>query len=336
MSASGQYQTALEDENDEGYIYVSTDFGSTWLKKDSQYRIWQYVSMSASGQYQTAIFRNPDSVYLSADFGNTWTTKFEIIGRDFTSVAVSASGQYQVICESNQQSNGNTNVYASNDFGNNWNVLLLNTTQSLNSIAISGSGQYVTVCSDKIIYSFNSSTDLSMYKYFSENPTDKTLTEAYSILYSNNFDLKLDALYEFFIAGYVTNTTPVPETLTTISLGFYKDITLFTDDKNFFNIIKIDRIGQVLKNFFTSKSIFRMTSRQVTDKTNANIVTSICTSYNSDTSVTDTGTESLIQEVIGPQSIDSIQILAKTSSNTIGTTPSTKLNIFNYYIRRIA
>ena len=59
------------------------------------------------------------------------------------------------------------------------------------------------------------------------------LIETYSILYSNDFDLKFGALYEFFIAGQVTNPTTTPDTLTTISLGFYKDITLFTDGKNF-------------------------------------------------------------------------------------------------------
>jgi len=152
MSASGQYQTALEAE---GCIYVSTDFGSTWLKKDSQDRNWLYVSMSASGQYQTAICNYPDSVYISADFGNTWTTKFETAFKTLTSVAVSASGQYQVICDSGD---GNGSVYASIDFGNNWNVLPSG-NKSWMSIAISGSGQYVTVCSQEVIYSFNSSTD---------------------------------------------------------------------------------------------------------------------------------------------------------------------------------
>jgi hypothetical protein len=87
-----------------------------------------------------------------------------------------------------------------------------------------------------------------------------------------------------------------------------------------------------------------MTSRNITDKTTAKIAMSICTSYNSDFSVIVppsaydklTYTESIVQEeVIGPQSVDSIQIFAKTKSDS-STPPSTELNILNYYIRRIA
>ena len=63
MSASGQYQTAVAENN---YIYTSNNFGSTWTQDTSigSTKTWRSVSISASGIYQIA--NGSGIIYISS------------------------------------------------------------------------------------------------------------------------------------------------------------------------------------------------------------------------------------------------------------------------------
>jgi hypothetical protein len=79
-------------EGNPGYIYISSNYGSTWTSVASS-QIWTSVSMSASGQYQIACENRYRYVYVSSDYGSSWTLVKTVSGSNFAT-AVSASGQY--------------------------------------------------------------------------------------------------------------------------------------------------------------------------------------------------------------------------------------------------
>jgi hypothetical protein len=60
MSSDGKYQTAVVYN---GQIYVSNDYGTTWVARDSN-RYWYSVAMSSDGKYQTAVVLN-GQIYVS-------------------------------------------------------------------------------------------------------------------------------------------------------------------------------------------------------------------------------------------------------------------------------
>ena len=67
---SGQYQTAVVYG---GYIYVSSDYGATWVQKGTS-TSWWGISISSTGQYQTAVVYG-GYIYVSSDYGATWIQK---------------------------------------------------------------------------------------------------------------------------------------------------------------------------------------------------------------------------------------------------------------------
>ena len=74
VSASGQYQTAIEEDGD---IYVSSDYGTTWLiNHNIGNAVSNSISISQSGQYQTA--SNGLSIFVSSNYGETWTKIYDL------------------------------------------------------------------------------------------------------------------------------------------------------------------------------------------------------------------------------------------------------------------
>jgi hypothetical protein len=96
--------------------------------------------MSASGQYQTCC--NPTSgldgsIYISSDYGNNWTAT-GTSSLDWSSVAVSESGQYQVAGVSAGS------IWVSNNYGSTWIEITTISNNVWRSLSISASGQYIT------------------------------------------------------------------------------------------------------------------------------------------------------------------------------------------------
>jgi len=145
MSGNGQYQTAVGGGTTAypNYIYRSTDYGATWTQASSVNSRWQNVGMSKDGRYQTAISTNagiaPFGIALrSSDFGATWSEVTALYKRSFGGIAVSETGQYQIISDSLK------NVEYSSDYGATWTKILTTPNGYINSVAMSADGMYMT------------------------------------------------------------------------------------------------------------------------------------------------------------------------------------------------
>jgi hypothetical protein len=91
--------------------------------------------MSSSGQYQTAI--NSTSLYYSSNYGVDWTQSNIIPPSNLISIAMSSSGQYQLIGLT-----GPNGIYYSKNYGVTWSQSSILAIGSIASVASSSSGQY--------------------------------------------------------------------------------------------------------------------------------------------------------------------------------------------------
>jgi hypothetical protein len=102
MSASGQY--VIFPSANRG-IYLSTNYGQTYIIVATQLSTLPLsrASMSASGQYQLVSINSGTSTGLaiSSNYGQTWTTNPLPIASYWTSTAISANGQYALLCAFN-------------------------------------------------------------------------------------------------------------------------------------------------------------------------------------------------------------------------------------------
>jgi hypothetical protein len=113
MSTNGEYQTAVahpEDEMSSG-IYVSSDYGSTWIENTAGPK-WMGVAMSADGRLQLACALD-GKLYGSTDHGATWTAK-PGLNRAWWAVAMSGDGKMQYAAERSGP------IYVSSDYGATW------------------------------------------------------------------------------------------------------------------------------------------------------------------------------------------------------------------------
>ena len=141
FSLSGQYQAACISG---GGLWYSSNYGQSWTisaTAGTSALAWSFITMSASGSFAMACV-NGGAIWYSSNYGQTWTTS-DSGSYAWTSIATSASGQYQYACHSTSSGG----VFMSVTYGQSW-VLLPSTTFGTNAtICSSASGQYVTVCS---------------------------------------------------------------------------------------------------------------------------------------------------------------------------------------------
>ena len=119
MSTNGQYQTAvceMKEDGDTGErygggIYVSSDYGATWILKVTDVD-WSGVAVCGNGARQT-VCGSASQMYVSTDYGATWTATD--VARDWRCVSSSSDGtvQFAIVAD-----NG---IYKSTDFGATWN-----------------------------------------------------------------------------------------------------------------------------------------------------------------------------------------------------------------------
>ena len=125
LSSSGQYQLV----GSETALYLSSDFGETWVKlrnAPSGGNGWGSIAVSSSAQYQFALRygdKQNDNIYLSKDFGATWTETFPhnppAMGQFWNQLALSSSGQ-SVLVGGFLRSGAPDPIYQSTDFGASW------------------------------------------------------------------------------------------------------------------------------------------------------------------------------------------------------------------------
>ena len=152
MSASGQYAVACADLTPFN-IYISSNYGQTWITTSRALSgASGRIAISASGQYITALCEVSSQIHRSTNYGSSWT----LVGSTYIwkSVAISASGQYQLA----GSNNAGATCYYSSDYGANWATSTgAPSSTQLFTLAMSASGQYacLAVFTQGLYYSSN-------------------------------------------------------------------------------------------------------------------------------------------------------------------------------------
>lgn len=150
ISSTGEYISIITGNNNwggnEGPLYLSKDYGTTWTIKDIGNIINASVSISSDGKYQTVV--SFVSIYKSSDYGNTFKTinplNFKTSGYG-NQISISETGQYQLISSSNSLTYG---LWRSNDYGETWNGMnITNPWCKFGAVCISKTSQYQCVSS---------------------------------------------------------------------------------------------------------------------------------------------------------------------------------------------
>jgi len=130
------------------------NFATNWLQVSNTAYTWYDNAMSMTGQYQTAV-EYPGWIWNSNDFGVTWSKSLIYNGTTYattnslifnwSSVAISYSGQYQIASFIQDPIQPFSMIYMSTNYGNHWNISFPNSAYSnsdINALAISSTGQY--------------------------------------------------------------------------------------------------------------------------------------------------------------------------------------------------
>ena len=147
VSGSGQYMVVVGNNpsttDSSGYIYLSSDFGVTWSNKFTYTQNLVGVAISDNGQYMAAVASGSTTgdIFVSSDFGSSWVNKTAASPNyDYTSIAMSSSGQYMVA----GTSSANGDIWVSNNFGSTW--VYKDYSFSWTSVAVSSDGKYMAAC----------------------------------------------------------------------------------------------------------------------------------------------------------------------------------------------
>jgi len=137
VNSTGQYQSIAIQNNQ---IFINNNYGQgDWTAVDSNRR-WRNITMSSSGQYQIACtdISDPASgVYVSNNYGVSWSRTFVGIAGGPVKVAISSTGQYQVVAINSDR------IYTNNNFGISGYWMAGGPTANWMGIAMSSTGQYL-------------------------------------------------------------------------------------------------------------------------------------------------------------------------------------------------
>ena len=111
MSSDGKYQTVTNYSA--GNLFVSQDYGQTWVTKGGVYW-WSGVSMSSDGKIQLAGVYGNGNLYRSTDYGSTWAALASVGTGAWLGMAVSSDGKIMLAA------NNSGYLYTSTDYGNTW------------------------------------------------------------------------------------------------------------------------------------------------------------------------------------------------------------------------
>jgi len=222
ISETGQYAVACTNLSS-GQIYYSSTYGKSWSLSNSPSYSWAAVVISRSGKYAIAA-QDLSDVYRSSNTSITTVTKdltevFEPLYKyntwnimpskltapqnmRWSSVSMSATGQYAVACMYGTTTNPEAKVYYSSDYGVSWTVSN-SISAAWNTVSISGTGKYAIAAVEslgttgKIYYSSNygqtwtaSNSVISNWKSVSISSSGKYAIASrggYILSYSSNY-----------------------------------------------------------------------------------------------------------------------------------------------------
>lgn len=142
-------------KNNHGYIYTSTDFGTTWKQQRAAGNTnWTGIASSADGSKLSVVSTgdckgsyncSAGSILTSNDSGITWTEQNTSVSMPWFAVASSLDGS--MLTAVNRGGNGsNAKIYISSDSGLTWSdvspIAPVNQGYQFVSVTSSGNGQY--------------------------------------------------------------------------------------------------------------------------------------------------------------------------------------------------
>jgi hypothetical protein len=176
-------------------------FALNWTQSGSLSQNWFALSMSASGQYQINAIYN-GAIYYSSNYGQTWTAVTSSPALLWGRSAMSASGQYAIICPGNNNITTPGLVYISSTYGQTWSA----TTISVNGcVAISASGQYMAICNTFWSDANNSVNGIYVSSNYGQSWRQTNTTSMYAICMSSTGQYIYASSYAVNYAGYSTN-----------------------------------------------------------------------------------------------------------------------------------
>jgi len=153
MSSNGKYQAAVAEGD---CIYVSDNFGESFVKKTNTVANWTSIAMSANGKYQTAVANSYDDtnnfitgIYRSEDYGKSWKTN-TFSFNSWQGVSVSADGRIQTAVsfkiDGTMDLDGREGrIFNSYDYGRSWSPNTTIPVQHYTSSAMSADGRIQVV-----------------------------------------------------------------------------------------------------------------------------------------------------------------------------------------------
>jgi hypothetical protein len=226
------------------YIYTSVDKGVTINKASNVTGNWNSSSVSYSGQYMivcagayasssnivklgsTGTASLPGNLYMSSNFGTSFYLVNPTITTQWTSVAMSGTGQYIIATTQDSVTQGNPGpIYTSLNYGLTWAINPNSPQQNWFSCAISSTGQYITAVSpqDTIYTSITPYYSLAVSGLLTTN--NLTVNGITNLAGPTNPITMLDgsslATAEFpldFVSGFGANwTLPITTSMTSVN-----------------------------------------------------------------------------------------------------------------------
>ena len=150
---TGQYQVVAKGSTSnyypttQGYLYVSSNYGSSWTTITNAYGYFYDIAISNNGAYVLAVAYN-GYAYLSSNYGASFGTISSLGTNTFIGCAVSGTGQYQTIV--GQYSTGGAYyLKRSTDYGATWSnptsIATSGYSQNLSCVTMDSTGQYQAI-----------------------------------------------------------------------------------------------------------------------------------------------------------------------------------------------
>jgi len=160
ISDSGKYAIACSSYSLNytkfGYIYYSSDYGTTWQNSSASTAVFSKVVLSKSSKY--ALESSDYGLFKSSDYGATWT-KYTTFGNNLAGdFSISSSGKYGVFCGFINYDILTTAIYNSSDYCATWIRNTSGPTGQAYCISMSDSGKYV------ILGGGNGAINMGIYK----------------------------------------------------------------------------------------------------------------------------------------------------------------------------
>ncbi|NBQ68904.1 MAG: hypothetical protein EBU46_08760 [Nitrosomonadaceae bacterium] len=163
-------------------------FAQNWTQSNSAILNWFALAISSTGQYQIAAAFG-GSIYYSSTYGQTWTVVTSSPTASWGHIAMSASGQYAIICPGNNNISTPGIVYISSTYGQTWTA----TSLSVNgAVAVSASGQIMAVCNNS-----NGASSSSLNGIFISTNYGQTWSRTYSATSIYQITMSASGQYQY-------------------------------------------------------------------------------------------------------------------------------------------